>query len=267
MPFSDQDLVAWFVGYEKPEGSVEARAHVIEAESNCHLQSFMSAIIPSCYISSEDLETQKNNTGLSAEEIIANKMPDPGSVMAGDFGEILTLYFLSGESTDPIKRVKKWRFKQDRTKAAPHTDVVLLFRADATCATVDDYVLCAEAKLKSTRSAFSPIENSIKGYESDKTGRLARTLVWLKEKAIDHENAESIDFVKRFTDESLNTSFRKRFRAVAVIERDYLDSELVKELNLPPQSDDFEVIVLGVNSLKDTYEYCFANTVNEIPDE
>ena len=132
-----------------------------------------------------------NETGLPASEILQNKLPDTGNVMSGDFGEVLTLFYLGDERSEDVKHVKKWRFKQDRKKPAPHSDVIVLFREYSDRPSENDFVICAESKAKATGSPSEPIKNSIKGYESDKTGRLARTLVWLKEKEIDHGNADS----------------------------------------------------------------------------
>jgi hypothetical protein len=208
-----------------------------------------------------------NNTGLSVSEILHNKFPDPGSVMAGDFGEVLTLFYLGSERDEAVRKIRKWRFKQDRTKAAPHSDVIILYRKYENRASKNDFVICAESKLKSTASTFSPIEKSIEGYNSDKIGRLARTLVWLKEKAIDHENTRSIDFIKRFTDDLINTKFNKQYRAVAIIDSNYLNDELAKSLELPLQNDEFEIIVLGINNLKDLYERSFSRAISEVTND
>ncbi|MGH1399211.1 MAG: Hachiman antiphage defense system protein HamA [Alphaproteobacteria bacterium] len=259
---NEDNVSSWFTDHVMPNGSVEVRAHVLDDDKIVELEEFMIEAIPGCYISDNDLEAQINNTGLSASEILQNKLPDTGSVMAGDFGEVLTLFYLGSERQEVVKKLRKWRFKQDRTKAAPHSDVVILYREHDDRPSRKDFVICAESKLKSTASAFSPIEKSIDGYKSDKTGRLARTLVWLKEKAIDHENATSIAFIKRFTEDHLKTEFKKTYRAVAVIDRNYLDEELVKTLDLPEQNEEFEVIVIGIDNLKNLYEHCFSKAAN-----
>ncbi|MBL4783837.1 MAG: hypothetical protein JKY49_00255, partial [Cohaesibacteraceae bacterium] len=163
------------------------------------------------------------------------------------------------------RKVKKWQFKQDRMKAAPHSDVIILHCNDPENPSENDYVICAEAKSKALKNnTYRPIANAIKGYEADKTGRLARTLSWLREKAIENEDAESIAFVERFTKSNLGTSFRKNYRAVVVIDRALLDAELVEKLHIPPQNEEFEVVVLGVDDLKPLYETCFSRAVSEL---
>lgn len=266
MTSKKENIASWFSEHLKPHDSVEVKVHVLDAD-NSKLEDFISHVIPSCYITKNTLDRRIKETGLSASEILKNKIPDPGNVMAGDFGEILTLYYLGNDRTEDVKKVKKWRYKQDRKKPAPHTDVIILSREKTDNASVNDFVICAESKVKSTNSKSEPIKNSIIGYESDKTGRLARTLVWLKEKAIENEKSSTIDFIRRFTDDLLDTSFNKYYRAVAIIDREYLDEELSAPLGLPHQSDEFEVIVIGINDLKNLYETCFSKALIEVENE
>lgn len=77
---------------------------------------------------------------------------------------------MASERSERVNKIRKWQFKQDRTKAAPHSDVVILHRKYADRPSKDDFVICAESKVKSTQSPFCPIEKSIEGYNSDKTG-------------------------------------------------------------------------------------------------
>jgi len=260
------NISEWFQEHSKPEGSIDVTVHILDDSKNPRLQEFMAKEIPSCYISKENLNIRTNVTGYSASQIIKNKIPNPGSVMAGDFGEILTLFYLDGELEEEVLKVKKWRFKQDRNKAAPHSDVILLYKAEKDKPSAKDFVVCAEAKMKSTKnSSTSPIEASITDSDKDKTGRLARTLSWLKEKEIDHGDEDSISFMNRFTREHLDVSFSKKFRAVAIIDRKFLDEELLKELPtaIPVQDDTFEVVVLAIKDLKDLYGASFECAVNE----
>ncbi|GJM05807.1 MAG: hypothetical protein DHS20C09_18030 [marine bacterium B5-7] len=255
---------SWFENYQKLADAIDVRAHVLSIEKTALFEEFLVSNIPNCYITNEQLAARMKATGSTASQILQNKIPDPGNVMAGDFGEVTTLFFLGSERNEIVNHIMKWQYKQDRTKAAPHSDVVILHREDAEQASTNDFVICAESKLKSTNSTFSPIESSIVGYKSDKTGRLARTLVWLKEKEIDHGNLESIAFIERFTDEHLDTEYSKYFRAVAIIDRSFIDAELSKVLELPDQNDEFEIIVLGISDLKVLYERTYERAVAEV---
>lgn len=254
----------WFENYQRLADAIDVTAHILPPEKTALLEEFLVSNIPNCYITSELLADRMAAVGLTAPQIIQNKIPDRGSVMAGDFGEVTTLFFLGSERSEAVKNIMKWQYKQDRTKAAPHSDVLILHREDYEQASTNDFVICAESKLKSTRSPFSPIESSIAGYNLDKTGRLARTLVWLKEKEIDHGSPESIAFVERFTDEHLDTEYSKYFKAVAIIDRTFIDEELSKTLELPVQNEEFEIIVLGISDLKDLYERTFGRAVAEV---
>jgi Cap4 SAVED domain len=254
-----QDITTLFTEYTLPANSIIADVYVLEKSERAKVADFIVRELPDCYISREDVAAQIARSGLKLAEIIGNKIADPGAVMAGDFGEIITLFFLAGNKGDGINKVKKWRFKQDRNKAAPHSDVILMYCADVKSPSDNDYVLCAEAKVKSTPSkSYRPIAAALSGYESDRTGRLARTLAWLREKEIEVGTKESIAFIERFTKANIGVTYGKSHRAVAVIDRDLLDAELLEQLSLPQQNENFKVIVMGIDELKALYEDCFA---------
>ncbi len=257
-------ITSCFVDHEKPDGSIEVEAHILHDDKCKYLEDFLVQEIPDCYITKADLSVQVNKTDLTASEILQSKVPDPGNVMSGDFGELLTLFYLSNETAVTTEKIKKWRYKQDRNKPAPHSDVVVIHRKYSDRPSKDDFVICAETKAKATSSQFEPIECAIRDSVKDKTGRLARTLVWLKDKAIAHENADSIAFIQRFTDTLLDVEFKKHYKAVAIIDRSFLDEELLKTLEIPPQGEEFEVLVLGITDLKGLYERSFSRAVAEV---
>ena len=185
------------------------------------LLNFCVASLPECYITQATLRERIKTTALSASEILTNKLPDTGSVMSGDFGEIFALFFLGSQRPEKVALIKNWRYKQDRKKPAPHTDVVLLYREFADKSSKNDFVISAESKQKATKGTFAPIEAAIAGLVRDQTGRLARTLAWLREKAIDQGQKEEITLVERFTHD-LAVTYAKHYKAVAIIDRDLL---------------------------------------------
>src|SRR4051812_5090556 len=78
-----------------------------------------------CYASDDFLDQRAAEVGASRADVLAALLPDPGAVMAGDFGEIVAFLFLaSREHPTDVIGPKKWRLKQDRLKAAPYSDVV-----------------------------------------------------------------------------------------------------------------------------------------------
>lgn len=254
-----------FLPHKMPAGSQPVRCHVLGTAQAKLLEDYLVQQLPWCYTTKKHTKQRVEETGFSACQIIANKLPDPGSVMSGDFGEVLTLFFLSSERTENATSIKKWRYKENRLKAAPLSDVILLYREFADKASKNDFVICAEAKQKATKSnTFFPIEKSIEGFEQDRTGRLARTLAWLKEKAIDQESSKNIEFIKRFTSGHLSVEYKKHFKAVAIVDRELLDEELTRQLKLPQQDDSFEVIVLGIDKLKLLYETVYTRAQAEV---
>lgn len=251
-----------FEPYEMPDGALPLRCHVLKADQAKVLEDFLVQSLPECYASVQELKQRSKETGLPTAELLANKFPDKGSVMSGDFGEILTLFFVSSEKEEATTLIKKWRYKQDRRKAAPHSDVIIFYKENGKKASERDFVICAEAKQKATKSKFNPLEKAIEGFSADSTGRLARTLSWLREKAIDQESNESIHFLNRFTID-LTVKYRKYFKAVAVVDRTLLNDEINQKIDLPKQDESFEVVVLGVSDLKKLYEAAFSRAMKE----
>src|SRR4051812_12251631 len=78
-----------------------------------------------CYIADALVAAKVAEHGVAYEEVVASKLPGPGSTMSGDFGEIL-VYIYQAAKALPTKVIgpKKWRLKQDRTKPAPYSDVL-----------------------------------------------------------------------------------------------------------------------------------------------
>ncbi|TDC54841.1 hypothetical protein E1258_23355 [Micromonospora sp. KC207] len=65
-----------------------------------------------CYVSDDSAAANATRTGLPLSEVVAAKIPDPGSVMAGDFGEILTAMFLAASAHPAeVHDPKKWRLR------------------------------------------------------------------------------------------------------------------------------------------------------------
>jgi hypothetical protein len=246
-----------------PPGSLPVRCHVLRADQATVLENYLVEKLPDCYITEQQIVDRRTATGMAASEIVANKLPDPGSVMSGDFGEILTLFFLSTERPEATRRIKKWRYKQDRQKSAPLSDVIILHRENVTAPSANDFVICAESKQKATESTFDPISKALEGYVSDNTGRLARTLTWLREKAIDSETTTDIEYITRFT-HATAVSYKKHYKAIAIVDRAMLDDEITRAITLPEQNESFEVIVLGVDRLYEMYNSVYRRAPLEV---
>lgn len=247
-----------------PPDAMQVRCLVLEDGNAKLVEDFLVRSLPWCYTTKTHLRRRVERTGREPSEILANRLPDPGSVMSGDFGEITTMFFLSSERKESTTLIKKWRYKENREKAAPLSDIVILYREAPERASKRDFVICAEAKQKATKSKeYVPIAQAVEGFEKDRTGRLARTIAWLREKAIDQEEPEMISLIERFALE-LDTEYAKYFKAVAVVDRALLDEELTREIDLPQQNSSFEVIVLGINDLKKLYGRVFQRAQAEV---
>lgn len=210
-----------------------------------------------CYIDDDLLETREQETGRPRSEIVAAKLPDRGSTMAGDFGEILAyLYHAAVEPGVELIGPKKWRLKQDRTKPAPYSDVVHFVLPHWPQSSTEGRILCSEVKTKSTAGGPSPISSAVADCEKDRTSRLAKTLVWLKERAL-HEDLRTttVAHLERFTKAIDHPEAQKQFRAVAVVCADLVDGELADAPDEQPA--EYTVVVIAVPNLKRRYEEVF----------
>ena len=231
-----------------------------KAWANC-----LGLAVRRCYVSDAIINERSQATGVSKAEIIAAKLPDPGSTMAGDFGEIL-VYFYQGTKELPGAALgpKKWRLKQDRTKPAPHSDVVHFVLPSWPKASANDILVCSEVKTKSTDGDSKPIQSAITDSEKDRTSRLARTLVWLRERALFEPLGDvEIGHLDRFINATDYPPAAKRFRAVAIVCKSLVDEELKHAPNTA--SPDFTVVVISVPDLKNIYSAVFDAAKKALP--
>lgn len=212
-----------------------------------------------CYITDKEVVDWSKARGVSAAQIVASKLPDPGAVMAGDFGEFVVFLFQSA-SVYPQKAIgpKKWRLKQDRTKAAPYSDVIHFVLPEWPKTSAQDQLLCAEVKTKATDGASTPIPDAIEDSTTkDRTGRLAKTLVWLKDRSMTQDLGEVTGaHLDRFIQSTGHPPAQKVFRAVAVV----CESVVKDELKTVPKQlpADCTLVVLAVPKLQATYTAVFA---------
>lgn len=257
---SFQATAEWFSTVKKP-------SYVFVSVPHAHATDLPAALgmaIRRCYISDDKVRAQAIHHP-PATKVIAAALPDPGSVMAGEFGEILT-YFYQGTTALPTAAIglRRWHLKQDRNKAAPYSDVVHLVLPDWPTPSAMDTVLCSEVKAKSTKSKFEPIKKAIEGCETDRTSRLAGTLVWLRERAITGATeGASVAQLTRFIEPAGHPPTVKKFQAVAVVCDSLAAAEAAKAPATP--SPDYEVVVISVPKLKDTYEAAYTTAMNAVP--
>ena len=120
----------------------------------------------------------------------------------------------------------------------------------------DDVLICAEVKAKATAGSFSPIGRAIDDCAKDRTSRLLKTLLWLRERALGESlGSVKIAHLNRFINANDHPPAAKLFRAVAVICSSLVDAELT---NAPSEvSPEFKLIVISVPSLQQVYTAVF----------
>lgn len=225
----------------------------------------LTSPIRRCYITDEALEAAIARTGRSRSEIITSKLPSPGSVMSGDFGEFIAAFYLA--SREEVARVRdpiKWRYKNDASKPAPYSDVVQFVLPSWPVESSQDKIVCAEVKAKATKGGPRPIEEAIKGSEKDRNGRLAKTLVWLKALALDPGLAGvEVALVERFIRAIDHPDYVREFVGVAIV-----SSELTAEEIGGPDKDieGIGLIVIAVPELKTTYTKVFERVATSADD-
>lgn len=211
-----------------------------------------------CYVADHLLAERAKDLGRPQAEILTAKLPDAGSTMAGDFGEILVyLYHSAREYPNVAIGPKKWRLKQDRTKPAPHSDVLHFVLPEWPKPTEADRLLCSEVKTKSTNGSSSPIKEAIEDSGKDRTSRLARTLVWLRERAYGEDlGSTTVEHLDRFINSTEHPPHVRSYCAVAVICSTLVEAELASAPHEP--LPDSLLVVIAVPALRDTYSAVFA---------
>jgi Cap4 SAVED domain len=214
-----------------------------------------------CYLSDQTLAKLLKG-GFKERDLIQLKIPDAGSVMSGDFGEILTYMFhLCDHVGGELAGAKKWRLKEDRLKASPKSDVVHFALPKWPASSIDDEVICSEVKSKATASnTYRPLTTAMEGSKGDRTGRLAKTLVWLREKEIlQSETGFTIEQLERFLKSDQHPTFTRRFNVVVVICKDLFEAEIVAD---PPLTDSVhQTTIIVIPSLHATYTDVFAKVL------
>lgn len=241
---------------------------VLVRVSDQHAKSWarnLGPVVRRSYVSDDTVNQRVDATGYDAQTIIAAKLPDAGSTMAGDFGEIIvSLYQVTRELPAIAIGPRKLRLKQDRTKPAPYSDVVHFVVPLWPSSSTLDVLLCSEVKTKSTNGDSDPITSAIADSSKDRTSRLARTLVWLRERALSESLGDvTIKHLERFINATSHPAATKHFRAVAVICGSLVDGELRNAPTAPNAT--CTLVVISVPDLHTTYTSVFEAAKKAVP--
>ena len=256
-----EQFLSWFP-HEQDEPYVLIRVDEDHVEELIHA---LTVPLRRCYVADSVLALRAIQHSTSERVVLAAKLPSPGSTMSGDFGEILT-YCLQAAELQPLVAIgpKKWRLKQDRTKPAPYSDVVQFVLPTWPTPSDADVILCAEVKAKATTGQFSPIENAIKDSAKDRTSRLAKTLVWLRERATGDEPGElDTAQINRFIDSTDYPRHTKRFRAVAIICSNLVNAEIAKPLQGGLTT--VSLVVVALPNLQEVYSSVYTAAADSVP--
>lgn len=253
LQFNVADTLEWF-SHHRDDPYVLVR--VTDAHAG-RWGAVLGVAVRQCYITDDLLDKSAAKHGITRAEVLATKLPDAGSIMSGDFGELLVYFYQSAKfHPDVAFGPKKWRLKQDRTKSAPYSDVVHFHVPRWPTATEEDVIYCSEVKSKATSGTSNPIAEAIRDCERDRTSRLADTLVWLRERATTEDLGDvTIPHLNRFINATDYPAARKQFRAVAVLCASLVEGELP---NAPATaSPEYTLVIISVPRLKDTYTAMF----------
>jgi hypothetical protein len=247
----DTDIKQFFSHVEE-DGFHIYRLNISETES------FLDAIneeFRKCYILDKDLIEKSSKIDVSKKEYLEqNILPSVGKIKSGDFGEILTCFFVKEHWSQKgfmLICPRKLIWKIDRNKAMPFTDVVGFYREDIMKSSSNDFIVSAESKMKATRSPAHRIQQAIDGAKEDKITRLAKTLGWLKEKYARDGNAELRKFVIRYSDPVNHGTYNKIYKAFTIIDSKFETNELRRPIN---NDEGITLIIISMNNLKDVYE-------------
>jgi hypothetical protein len=119
----------------------------------------------------------------------------------------------------------------------------------------EDFLISAEVKTKSkAKKSYSPLKKAIEGAITDSISRLAVTLSWLRERYIKDADTKNIRYLDRFIESPTFGPYGKHFKAVAVLDKQFLQDELSLSMPTPPRELQFEALVIAIDRLKEFYE-------------
>ena len=236
------------------------------------------------YLSEEKLQSLTMKYGTTRADEIKERIPDPGEVMSGDFGEILSFY-LAREIWVPEANIfpMKWRFKDKKKAPSNYTDIILFKLSDVNAFNPDDAMYTFEVKTRATAiSSTSTYKvHKKKAYITYKDGkkectlleavcdankdaieRAAETIPYLKTRCKDLDLDELYHQINRFSNPVAHP-YLKEHHAVAVIDSDHLSIQLS---NLPSDLLSAHPLVkrvycVPIASLRQRYEEVFSNII------
>ncbi|MDR0604747.1 MAG: SAVED domain-containing protein [Bacteroidales bacterium] len=247
----DTDVLQFFTYFEK-NGFHTYKLNISDTES------FLDAIKEEArkyYILDSELAEKSEEIGIGKSEFLEQYvLPSVGKIKSGDFGEIFSCSFVKERYAQKgfiLVCPRKFIWKMDRDKAMPFTDVVGFYREDIAKASSNDFIVSVESKMKATNSAANRIQEAIDGAQKDRTTRLAKTLIWLKQKYGREGNAKMHEFTKRYSNPVYQGTYNKIYKAFTIVDSKFETTEIENPVN---NNDGITIIVISMDNLKNIYE-------------
>jgi hypothetical protein len=245
------DLLRYFI-FEKTEHFFIYR---LNPENKEDFLNEITSEFRQCYITDKKLRKNANDNQISASKFLEEFiLPSVGNIKSGDFGEMLSYFFVIEHYTSNgtvIFAPRKWRWKEERNKASPFSDAVGFYREDESSPSDNDFVVCVESKMKATKSDKHRIQEAIDGANKDRVSRLGKTLCWLREKYAKGGVAGMRKYIERYSDPVGKKTFKKFFKAFAIIDNKLETQELSQ---LIKNADGISIIIITMEHLRDIYE-------------
>lgn len=226
------------------------------------IKDFLAKRAVQCFLNEEQIARLRElPQDKQVEELKKYYFPDVGNIKSGDFGEIFCYYFLVSEYRDKgisLCGPRKWIWKDNKNKAAPCADVLLFDQSSED--RTKHLLLTVESKMAATRPRPNKnrINDAIGGATEDKISRMAKTIIWLREKYHKENLIEERDEISRFTNPVDDPYMIEHF-AIALFDSSFCEDEKQKETEF---KDGIKVYVLSMDRLKEMYEMFYEDGMN-----
>jgi hypothetical protein len=215
-----------------------------------------------CYIIDNELKKNARKNGISKGDYLKQCiLPDVGKIKSGDFGEMLSCFFIEEYFANKNLLLfcpRKWLWKEDRNKASPYTDVVGFHCENVMNPSENDFIVSVESKMEATKTNKNRIQEAIDGANTDRLSRLAKTLRWLKEKYERDGIKEKKEFVERYSDPVERGTYKKLYKAFAILDKKFEGDQF----SLPiKDNENITIIVITMKNLKEVYEENLARII------
>ena len=220
--------------------------------------SLLALALRRCYVRDDVLRARVLSNQLSVQEVLAAFLPNVASTRSGDFGEVIVYLYLSARALPrTFIGPKKWRHKTNPDAPMHGSDVVLFHFSNWPLPSGEDVLVCAEVKSKATQGAHRPAVDAVRDLDKDRTSRLAKTLTWMKRRAIITGLDDiHVAHIERFERAIEHPAAKREFVAACL----YCDSLVDADLSGTAlfSTSDVELVVISVPDLRGAYTEIFS---------